>query len=160
MFALPDYRVLQETLVNNKDGLMSLYDLTLQDIKTIFKTKGDEDIDISKEVPEYHWNFPLYMKMIFRFVQGKNCPANLIKGCDGGNKYKIAQYCKIDPRIILPVSEFFAWIGNGLSYYDVAQMIDEEHAKTWKNENSIKFFFSLDDEQKEQFVDKYNTTAI
>ncbi len=137
-------------LLNNKLKLLIISQITKEDIKSIFKLSSDPDIGCDFE---YHYNIPLYAKMIQRFKNNNNSVIQLHNQITPGyqnmlrGKYHL--YDQID------IFNHFAWMENSLGSYHILALTNDEGVRQWK-QNSIQFFFGLERDKQLILINDYN----
>ena len=151
-----------------KKELVKLGHMTEQDIQNIWIKSGEEKTtDLS--IIEYHWNSPLYYKMIFRLRNCERSGPRFFRQIDPCNQRVMLDYFSLFSRECSEILEFFAWIANGLGSYNITMLefndYNEElieksnYVKLWK-ENQIDFFFELPDLLKNKLIDQYNKDCV
>ena len=137
-------------LYNNKDKLLKYSNMTVYDIKSIWKSLFDVDI-IDCENIEYHYDLPLYAKMIKRYQNNNNSPVRLHRQIDPCNQRIVRDRYDLSYDLL----DFFAWIEDSLGSYRLLEFGSQEYVDRWR-QSSIQFFFWIDKEKQLSLIDEYN----
>jgi len=135
-----------------------------EDVRALWILPG-EDPDISDL--KYHWNIPLYQKMIFRFRQCEQSPFRFCNQIDPVNQDRMMSYYQIYDLFEKQLINFFSWLKNGLGVYDLYELDGMKYntnelsqsAQLWKV-NEIKFFFGIDRQAQTVLINRYNKECI
>jgi len=152
---------------SNEVALISMSYMTDEDIRKVW---GDPNDGVDLVNLEYHWNIPLYQKMIFRFRHSSKSPFAFCNSCDPSNMERMPNYYGIYSNVKTLVY-FFAWIKNQLCIIDFYDMFVTD--KTWHMDkakelpeykfwlvNEIVFFFNLFKDQQVKLIDRYNKDCV
>ena len=142
-----------DDLLENKQRLLIFSNINVYDIKKIWKSLFDVDI-VDCENIEYHYDLPLYAKMIKRYQNNNNSPIRLHRQIDPCNQRLLRHRYDLSFEL-----EFFAWIEDSLgSYHIMALSNDKLYVDRWRK-SSIQFFFWLDQDKQKLLIDDYNTNV-
>ncbi len=153
-----------------------LNDLTVEDIKKIWKIPGDDDMDVSNiKSEDYSFRHPLYVKMVHRYNNCEKKIAVFWNQIDPNNQSILLSYVGLHGRYAsneFVMTEFFAWISNILGMYDIVNLEGLPGIKTvddhknskyvieW-NKNPINFFYHILDERRQLIlIERYNITCV
>lgn len=148
-----------DTFHDNKEKLQLFANMSEFDIKNVWKTNSDKDINDCVNIP-YSYDLPLYAKMIIRFQNANKSPNCLHRQIDPHNQLLLR--AKYDLYYDENLIEFFATIDDNLGACDIIELDDEtniiadsDYVKKWRN-SSIKFFYWLSVDKQKMLVDNYN----
>ena len=135
-------------------------------IRDIWKLSDDPTVDDLSNL-KYHWNLPLYQKMILSYWQCDRIASKFYRVSDDSNQQRLLRHFNMDWKEFDDYIEFFAWISNGLAIYEINQMDSggvkdyktSEYVQKWKK-NDVDFFFWLPVEQKTLLVKRYNKECV
>lgn len=157
-----------EPLLKLEDKFLHFSHISGKDIQQIWSTTKEKLNEEQFEKLEYHWNAPLWTKMFFRWKNEGYSAINLWSDCDPNNRQRLLNYFKLGNE--WQYVEFFHWMRNSLSVVDIVHLekgkIDDvkeletsDHAKLWKN-NEIVYFYFLSQNKQEALIFRYNEEVI
>lgn len=157
-----------DLLLSVKPQLMKMSTTNEFDIQKIFIRPNEEQFfDFSNLI--YRYDAPLYQKMIFRFRQCDKSPFRFWNQLDPSNRNAFLRYFNFYSENKIEITEFFAWLKNGLGIGDFHELYGTQNNeytpgelpgyKLWL-ENEIVFFFGIDEEKQQQLINKYNTCFL
>lgn len=162
----PKEKLSIDNLELSRKEFLNLEEISVSDLKKIWFSQKDVDYSIEyltqKDLP-YQWEDPLYMKMVHRFRNCNDRIAVFYHQIDPSNQMLLRnRYCKSDGKSFHEMLEFFAWISNMIGEYEIKDMIEgnpDVSVNLWKLQ-PIKFFYKLDESQKNDLIERYNNEEI
>jgi len=157
-----------EWLNRFKPQIVKLGAMTKSDIRNIWILPSERrDIDLS--TIEYHYNAPLYQKMIFRYSNCKFSAPSFFRQIDPFNQQRMLDYFSFVEIDASELIEFFAWIANGLGSYDITVLefndFNDElcqkstYVQKWQD-NQVTFFCDLPEQVKLDLINRYNKECV
>ena len=155
-----------DKLYDYKEKLKQFSQLNEYNIRDIWRLVDDPFIENLNNL-KYHWDMPLYQKIIFRYLNADRMASKLYRGLDCGNQRKLLDHFNMNWNEFHGIIEFFAWISNSLAVFEISQMECPEiknyqksqYVKKWK-ENDIHFFFDLPLDKQNHLIQRYNVECI
>ncbi len=146
------YNVTKEELLAWKDKLVSLCSITESDVRDIWIENRDENVDDLSTLV-YHWDAPLYQKMIWRLRNSRGHVAGFWNGLDPCNRKILTSRYKLhdDPDRAM---NFMVWICCTLGLYHI-EKISPSLVEVWQKNNAI-FLYFLTDEQLTALIKRHN----
>lgn len=155
-----------DKLQDYKQKLLQISELDEFTIRDIWRLDDETCLSDFRDM-KYHWNIPLYQKMIFRFWQADHMASKFYRGLDPGNQNMLLNHFNVSWKEFHQIIEFFAWISNGLAIFEINKMDcngakdykSSEYVQKWRK-NDVVFFFWIPENQQKDLIKRYNKECV
>lgn len=132
-----------DMIAKYKDELIRFSNMEESDIQNIWISDNEIKLEDLSKI-KYSYDNPWYQKMIFQFRGDHLSPICFFNCIDKYNQKKLLRYFAMD-NTCFDIMNFFVWIN---SKYGLTIHVDED--------NKIKFFFDLPDNEQILLINNYN----